>query len=59
VSGANQTRLLTGERQDLMENSVEQVRAGVSLYDKNNYNKTQCKPLNVITLEQIQTDKIN
>jgi hypothetical protein len=59
VSGANQTRLLTGERQNLMENSVEQVRAGVGLYDYDNYNKTQSKPLNVITLEQIQTDKIN
>ncbi len=42
-----------------MENSVEQVRAGVGLYDYDNYNKTQSKPLNVITLEQIQTDKIN
>ncbi len=34
MSGADQTRLLTGERQDLMEDSVEQVRAGVGLYDK-------------------------
>jgi hypothetical protein len=59
MSGADQTRLLTGERQDLMENSVEQVRAGVGLYDKDNYNKIQCKPLNAITLGQIQTDKFN
>ena len=32
MSGADETRLLAGQRQDLMQDGVEQVRAGVRLH---------------------------